>query len=164
MKTIKRYTNYKWVDGVWKGTTCQSLTFEPFEYSHENIELVSEKIRSVLKPKYLKPYYREENKTNPLYGHCYHSTQALFYLMDKELLVPTKGIDDRGFAHWFLKEKITGKVFDPTQDQYLSVSRIPPHKDSKPAMWFMSQPGENCLEIIEQIMTPNITNITEDLS
>ena len=82
----------------------RKITFEPYRYSENNMCLVMGLIRRQLTPDLLTPKYREENIQNPTYGHCYHSTQALFYLMDTDKLVPMSGKDYRGDYHWWLQD------------------------------------------------------------
>ena len=105
------------------------LTFEPYIYSEYSMCLVMGLIKKHLTPDLLTPKYREENQTNPTYGHCYHSTQALFYLMNTDVLVPMNGIDYRGDYHWWLQD---GKmIYDVTGDQYYVVGKLPPYENGK---------------------------------
>lgn len=68
------------------------------------IENLIKKIQSVLTPNDLKPKYRTINKTNPMYGHCYVATEALYHLIKnyKEYcdFKPYRGKDDNGINHW----------------------------------------------------------------
>ena len=68
--------------------------------------------------------YRQDKLTNKYYGHCYHATQALYYLMDTDRLVSMKGEDYRGESHWWLQDE--DKIYDVTADQYYSVDKTPP--------------------------------------
>ena len=58
----------------------RTLTFEPYPYNQ--IELVIEKIKDNLSPDLLKGrkslMYPSDLLTNKFYGHCYHSSQALY--------------------------------------------------------------------------------------
>ena len=65
------------------------LTYEPFSY--DEIEDVIQKIQEnlsgdLLKGKRLK--YATDVQKYKYYGHCYHSSQALFFLIDTDKLVP----------------------------------------------------------------------------
>ena len=65
----------------------------------------------------------------------YHSTQALYYLMDTDKLVPMKGKDYRGETHWWLQDD--DKIYDVTADQYYSVDQTPPFsKMGKKSKWY----------------------------
>ena len=98
MKTVERH-RYE------NGSIIQTrkLSFEPYKYSENNLCLVMGLIRKNLTPDLLTPRYRKDNETNPTYGHCYHSTQALFYLMDTDKLIPMSAKDYRGEKHWWLQ-------------------------------------------------------------
>ena len=56
------------------------------------------------------------------YGHCYHASQALYYLMNTDQLKGYSAEDYRGEKHWWLQEG--DQVFDVTSDQYHSVVMI----------------------------------------
>ncbi len=65
------------------------VIFEPYSYS--DINLVMSLLKLKLTPDLLsrkKLMYPQDKLTNKYYGHCYHSTQALYYLMDTNKLVP----------------------------------------------------------------------------
>ena len=58
------------------------LIFDPYDFSELNMCLVMGLIQKNLTPDLLKRkklMFRDE--TNKYYGHCYHATQALYYLM-----------------------------------------------------------------------------------
>ena len=50
--------------------------------------------------------YPDDVKTNPCYGHCYHSSQALFYLMNTDQLVPMSAEMSRFLAEPSEQNKI----------------------------------------------------------
>ena len=94
MKTIERH-RYKGNKIV--GT--RRVTFEPYNSSELNMCLVMGLIQKNLTLDLLshkKLMYRQDTLTNKYYGHCYHSSQALYYLMDGDKLVPMSGEDYRG--------------------------------------------------------------------
>ena len=68
----------------------RALTFEPYPY--DEIDTVIEKIQSNLSSDLLKGkkvlMYPNDVITNKYYGHCYHASQALYYLIDTDRLVP----------------------------------------------------------------------------
>lgn len=128
------------------------LTFEPYRYSEANMALVMGLIRRNLTPDLLTPKYREENKTNPMYGHCYHSTQALFYLMDTDLLIPMAGIDYREDYHWWLQNDEL--IYDLTAEQYYSVDKLPPYHNGKKSKWYGwgQRPHQRSLDLIVRVL------------
>jgi hypothetical protein len=83
MKTVERH-KYD------KNTIIETrrLIFNPYEYTEKNMCLVMGLVRKNLTPELLKGrkklMYPDDIKTNPCYGHCYHASQALFYLMNTD--------------------------------------------------------------------------------
>ena len=96
MKTVERHRYNK------EGQIFQTrtLTFEP--YPMTEIESVIGLISSNLTPDLVTKKYREENASNPMFGHCYHSSQALYYLMDTNVLEQRTAIDYHDCSHWWL--------------------------------------------------------------
>ena len=130
----------------------RKITFEPYRYSEHNMVLVMGLIRRQLTPDLLTPKYREENIQNPTYGHCYHSTQALFYLMDTDKLVPMSGKDYRGDYHWWLQDG--DRIYDVTAGQYYSVGKLPPYENGKRGRWYgyQQRPHQRSLDLIIRVL------------
>lgn len=128
------------------------LTFNPYEYTEKNMSLVMGLIRHHLTPDLLTPKYREENQLNPTYGHCYHSSQALFYLMNTDQLIPMCGKDYRDDYHWWLQN---GKrIYDITAEQYYSVGKLPPYENGKPSKWYgwKQRPHQRSLDLMIRVL------------
>ena len=130
----------------------RKLSFEPYKYTEDNMNLVMELIRNNLTPDLLTPKYRPENVSNPMYGHCYHSTQALYYLMDTDLLIPMSGIDYRDDYHWWLQDG--DKIYDVTAEQYYSVGQKPPYETGKKDKWYGwgKRPHQRSLNLIVRVL------------
>lgn len=130
----------------------RKITFEPFRYSEHNMCLVMGLIKRNLTPDLLTPKYREENVSNPTYGHCYHSTQALFYLMNTDSLVPMSGKDYRGEYHWWLQDG--ENIYDLTAEQYYSVDKIPPYHNGKKSKWYGwgQRPHQRSLDLMIRVL------------
>ena len=130
----------------------RTLRFLPFYYTHEITESVMKVIQNQLSPDLLTKKYREENVTNPMYGHCYHSTQALFYLLDTDKLVPMSGIDYRNDTHWWLQDGET--IYDVTADQYYSVGQVPPYATGKKTAWYgwKQRPHQRSLNLMMKVL------------
>ena len=132
------------------------LVFDPYEYTENNITLVMELVRQNLTPDLLKGrkklMYPEDMKTNPLYGHCYHSSQALFYLMNTNELVPMSAEDYRGEKHWWLQNGT--KIYDITEGQYHSVNKFPPHENGKKSKWYgwKQRPQQISLDLMVRVL------------
>lgn len=147
MKIVVRHS-YK--DGEISET--RTLRFLPFYYTGKITESVMNVIRIQLSPDLLTKKYREENVTNQMYGHCYHSTQALFYLLDTDKLVPMSGIDYRNDTHWWLQDGET--IYDVTADQYYSVGQVPPYATGKKTAWYgwKQRPHQRSLNLMMKVL------------
>ena len=132
----------------------RTLTFNPYPYSQ--IDLVIGLIQDNLTPDLLKGrkslMYPSDLLTNKYYGHCYHSTQALYYLMDTDTLVPMKGKDYRGETHWWLQDD--DKIYDITADQYYSVDQTPPYEHGKKSKWYgwKQRPQQISLDLMKRVL------------
>lgn len=54
---------------------------------------------------------------NFLTGHCYVASEALYHLLGSTEWVPCN-IRHEGSPHWYLKNKRTGEILDPTAGQF----------------------------------------------
>jgi hypothetical protein len=135
MKTVKRESFNKEKNGEWVLTKTWTLCYTPISF--DEVDQVSEDIRKILNPNLLSSQYKEGNKTNPLFGHCYHSTQAMYIMLDgdeKENLVPYSGMDVLGNIHWWLDHN--GTIIDVTAGQYDLMECDPPYDVGKPTKWY----------------------------
>ena len=146
MKTIERH---RYRDK--KIFQTRTLTFEP--YPMTEIDSVIESIVSNLTPEMVTKKYREENAINPMFGHCYHSSQALFYLMDTDVLEQRTAIDYHDCSHWWLVDKTTEKIYDITADQYYSVDQLPPYPGKKkPWYGWKQRPHQRTLDLMVLVL------------
>ena len=129
------------------------LTFNPYNY--DEIDSVIEKIQNnlsgdLLKGKRLK--YADDVKLYQYYGHCYHSSQALYFMMDTDKLTPMSAIDWRDEKHWWLQDGNT--IYDVTEDQYYSRSKVPPHSKGKKSVWYgwKQRPQQITLELMKRVL------------
>ena len=128
------------------------LTYEP--YSYDEIEDVIEKIQEnlsgdLLKGKRLK--YATDVQKYKYYGHCYHSSQALFFLIDTDKLVPMSAIDWRDEKHWWLQDDT--KIYDVTEEYYCR-SKVPPHSSGKKSAWYgwKQRPQQISLDLMKRVL------------
>ena len=129
----------------------RTLKFNP--YPMTEIELVMGLIVSNLKPEMVSKKYREENATNPMFGHCYHSSQALFHLMDTDVLEQRTAIDYHDEAHWWLVDNTTDKIYDITADQYYHVGQTPPYPGKKkPWYGWKQRPHQRTLDLMTLVL------------
>lgn len=144
---------YQKVDNDWKIIKKDILTYQKIPYNISSILECSRRLREVLTPELLSKKYKKENETNPMYGHCYHTTQAMFYLLDTDTLDPMSAIDWRGDTHWWLRDRENGFVVDMTADQYFSLGKEPPHNKGKVSKWYgwRGRPHKRTLTLIKKI-------------
>ena len=132
----------------------RTLSFDPYSYSE--IDLVIGLIQDNLTPDLLKGrkslMYPSDVLTNKYYGHCYHSSQALYYLMDCDTLIPMSGEDYRGEKHWWLQDG--EKIYDCTANQYIFVNQSPPYDVGKKSNWYgwKQRPQQISLELVKRVL------------
>lgn len=137
----------------------RTLKFNPFPY--EDISLVMGYIAGKLTPDMVSKRYREENAGNPMFGHCYHSSQALYYLMDTDVLEQMSAIDYHNEAHWWLRDTITDEIYDITVEQYHSVNQIPPYPGKKKNWYGWKQrPHQKTLNLMVKVLGSRLIDDT----
>ena len=132
----------------------RTLSFDPYSYSE--IDLVIGLIQDNLTPDLLKGrkslMYPSDVLTNKYYGHCYHSSQALYYLIDYDKLTPMSGEDYRGEKHWWLQDG--EKIYDCTANQYIDKGENPPYNIGKKTNWYgwKQRPQQISLELMKRVL------------
>tara|TARA_Y100000592_G_scaffold89196_1_gene146098 strand:+ start:295 stop:777 length:483 start_codon:yes stop_codon:yes gene_type:complete len=129
------------------------LEFEP--WSLDEIEEVLNLIQSELTVDLLKGkklMYPEDKGINRFYGHCYHATQALYYMIDSDELESYSGEDYRGEKHWWLQHGET--VYDCTAEQYWDVKQDPPYNAGKKTKWYgwKGRPQQISLDLCVRVL------------
>ena len=122
------------------------------------IEAVIEAIQKSLTPDLLKPQFREGNKTNPFFGHCYHSAEALYHLI-RDLKLPEeyrryrpcRGVDENNISHWWLQND-DGDILDPTAGQYTSKGLVPPYAIGRRRMFLTAQSSSRACLVMGKIL------------
>ena len=120
------------------------------------IQLINiiEKIKSNLTSDLLKKEYREINKNNKFFGHCYVATETLFhFLKDNDInndFFPHYGKDQNNITHWWLQNR-EGKILDLTSEQYTSVGKQPPYKNGRRGAFLTKNPSKRSLKLMEKI-------------
>jgi hypothetical protein len=96
--------------------------------------------------------YPSDVLTNKYYGHCYHSSQALYYLIEYDKLTPMSGEDYRGEKHWWLQDG--QKIYDCTSQQYTFVNQSPPYDVGKKTNWYgwKQRPQQISLELVKRVL------------
>ena len=110
------------------------LEYEQYNYP-EDLNNVTKLIQNNLELKFCPPQFREMNLGNPMFGHCYHSTQALYYFFKDANLKSMSAPCDVAGQHWWC-EDVDGNITDITSDQYYSVGKKPPYDKGKETKWY----------------------------
>ena len=129
----------------------RTLSFDAYSYSE--IDLVIGLIQDNLTPDLLKQKkLMYKGDANKYYGHCYHSSQALYYLMDCDTLIPMSGEDYRGEKHWWLQDG--QKIYDCTAKQYLDKGEHPPYNTGKKTNWYgwKQRPQQISLTLMKRVL------------
>ena len=161
IKTVKRH-RYKDKEIF----QTRTLTFEAYRFSELNMCLVMGLIQKNLKEDLLKGrkslMYPDDKGVNKYYGHCYHSSQALYYLIDTDKLVPMSGEDYRGEKHWWLQHG--DNVYDCTAEQYLDKGQLPPYNNGKKSVWYgwKQRPQQVSLNLMKTVLRDKL--ISDEIS
>jgi len=114
---------------------------------------LEEAIVASLTPDLLKPLYREQNKTNPMFGHCYVASEAFYHLInEKDIFHPFHGKDESGIVHWWILDGHEKKFIDLTADQYYSVGLVPPYKNGRRGSFLTNDPSKRCHVVMERVV------------
>ena len=88
-----------------------------------------------LEPKFCPPKFRGINENNPLFGHCYHATQAMYYFFkDVNLKAMSAKCQGPAEQHWWLQDG--DKIIDITAEQYDMFNFDPPYDKGKETKWY----------------------------
>ena len=130
----------------------RTLSFDAYPYSE--IDLVIGLIQDNLTEDLLKgkKSLMYKGDANIYYGHCYHSSQALYYLIEDDKLIPMSGEDYRGEKHWWLRDG--QKIYDCTAKQYLDKGELPPYTVGKKTNWYgwKQRPQQVSLELMKRVL------------
>lgn len=110
------------------------------------VELVR-RVQECLSPDLLKKNYLSRNRDNPLFGHCYVASEALYHLLGDSRFKPHYGRDANG-THWWLQDEV-GNILDPTADQY-KLSR-PPYENGRRCGFLTKHPSKRARVVIERV-------------
>lgn len=121
------------------------------EVKEPTVSELKAKIKSCLEPELLEPKYRKENESNPMFGHCYVATEALYHLLKstklKGTFKPHQGKDNRGISHWWLQNE-NGKILDVTAAQYTSKGKTPPYKNGGGQAFMTQKASKRARQVI----------------
>jgi 8-oxo-dGTP pyrophosphatase MutT (NUDIX family) len=96
-----------------------------------------------------KPKYRES--PNPMTGHCYVASEAMFHLLGgKDSGWVPHNIKHEGDQHWYLKNKTTGAILDPTASQFKTPV---PYQHGRGKGFLTKEPSKRAQELITRVKT-----------
>ena len=150
MKIVKRHC-YAKGNVIYKS---RILKYKPFPYKmiYHVMDLIQENLTPELLKGRKKVMYPNDVNNVKYYGHCYHASQALYYLIDTDSLIGVSAKDYRGEKHWWLQDG--DQVFDVTSDQYHSVGQKPPHDKGKVTKWYgwQERPQQISLNLMARVL------------
>lgn len=115
----------------------------------EYIEILHKCLSKDLLKKAYKDNYDDVHYTT---GHCYIASEAIYHTFGgKEKWAAYTGRDHNNGTHWWLKNKETGEIVDPTKEQYTSLSIDPPYSVGKPCAFLTREPSQRAAKLIEMI-------------
>jgi hypothetical protein len=159
MAKIERH-EYKKINKKWRIYRTTTLHFTKIPYDKKTISKYIEKIKEFLTPELLNKKYIEQNRKNKFYGHCYHATQAMYFLLNTKSLEKYSGIDYRGEHHWWLQDIKDGSIIDVTAEQYFKVNKQPPYDKGKIKSWYgwKQRPHMRSLKLILKLQPKSRLN------
>lgn len=114
-------------------------------------QLVKE-VQANLSPELLKPKWK--NQRHSLEGYCYVAAEVMWHLLGTEDWKPCMASyeDDRGkTSHWWLENKKTGLIVDPTKEQFTELGKEPPYKIGKGCGFLTQRPSKRANKVLDRI-------------
>jgi len=160
MKEVKRHC-YAKGNVIYKTRTITFKPFVKFEI-HNVMKLIQDNLTPDLLSGRKKVMYPDDVNKVKYYGHCYHASQALYYLMNTDQLKGYSAEDYRGEKHWWLQDG--DQVFDVTSDQYHSAGQKPPHDKGKVTKWYgwQERPQQISLNLMARVLKNRLIKDKEE--
>jgi predicted DNA-binding protein (MmcQ/YjbR family) len=108
---------------------------------------LSRKIIKHLSSDLLLSKYKEKNKKNPLFGHCYVASETAYHLFAKKAGYKSFHLFHELSSHWFLKNN-DDKIIDLTADQF---SWKPPYHLAKRKAFLTNKPSKRAKILMKRI-------------
>ena len=140
-------------------TKYDCLVFKRHAYTIKNVKLLTKQIQTNLVPSLLsrdvvKKYPKDHPRwSKPYFGYCVPAAFAMLFLMKTDRLQPMSGTDSGGENHWWLRDKGTLDIIDPTAEQFNKKERKFVYKSGKPKRLysFQGRPQKRMLDLIQMI-------------
>lgn len=116
------------------------------------VEQAIKAVQASLSPDLLRGRWKKQS--HPLEGHCYVAAEALWHLLGKDLWKPTCAsyVDEDGKAtHWWLVNKSSGQIADPTKEQYYPEE--PPYHLGRGTGFLTTNPSKRAQKVLNAIKT-----------
>jgi len=124
----------------------------------DNIQLVQQ----VLTTDLLRGRWKiRDNNAHFTDGHCYVAAEALWHLLGTNLYQPfVASYEDKDgkATHWWLVNKDTNELADPTKEQYIHVGEKPPYHLGRRAAFLTKKPSKRAQIVLDRIMKLNEKN------
>jgi hypothetical protein len=105
-----------------------------------------ERVQQSLSDDLRRPPY--QGHPNPLTGHCYVASEALYHLLGGKRAGLTPMVLKVEFGtHWFLKTN-SGDILDPTADQF---QEAPDYTKARPCGFLTKQPSKRASIVISRV-------------
>lgn len=105
------------------------------DYTEENLNRVIESIRCNLTIDLLPKKMQDRNingGSNGTYGHCHTAAGVIYKIFGPKNVHMYRALDDEGLYHWWVVDK-SGKIVDPTSEQYTLLGKVPPYDKGQKA-------------------------------
>jgi hypothetical protein len=120
------------------------ILFEEEELKRDPEELMQLVVSQLTDDLRRAPY---KGDPNPLTGHCYVASEALFHLLGSDDWKPCN-ISHEGSPHWYLMNKRTGEKLDPTAGQFKTPV---PYELGKGKGFLTKLPSKRAMELLRRL-------------
>lgn len=159
---VKGHTKRKWGKVAFYDHAAASIKGDETKINKaENPrDLMVNAVRGVLSRDLLKPSHKnaleQATGNSCTAGHCYAASEALHYMLGgKEAGWDPQVVHHEGGTHWYLKNRHSGRIIDPTSDQF--ATPVPYHLGRTQA-WvrhpsMQEIPSKRAAYIIERVLS-----------
>ena len=122
----------------------------PILFEERDLSDLVDKVVSQLTDDLRRPPYK--GSSNPLTGHCYVASEALYHLLGSRDWVPCN-IQHEGGPHWYLKNKVTGEILDATAGQFETPV---PYEKGRGKGFLTKEPSKRAKELLSRLKGEDI--------
>jgi hypothetical protein len=113
-----------------------------------DVDLAVRAVRSALTDGLRRAPWRGD--PNPMAGHCYVASEALFHLLSDEHDVVPQCATVRGIGtHWYLR--VDGRLVDATADQFQGLQRASLYAVGRGKGFLTKQPSKRAATVIDRV-------------